>query len=85
MKLINEVLNKIEELGQSKSADLLANGLASACNSNYKISLLDIAVSLDTSNKKLVKRLSEITQEEDYSNASQDHALTWLRQRKYII
>jgi len=85
MKLINEVLNKIEELGQSRSGDLLAHGLASACNSIYKISLLDISVSLDETNKEFVKRLSEITKEDDYSNASQDHTLRWLRQRNYIV
>ncbi|NRA54099.1 MAG: hypothetical protein HRU23_08145 [Gammaproteobacteria bacterium] len=80
MLLIDEVIKKIEKSGSRT----LANGLASACNTFYGVSLLEGSSGLDMSNKKLIIRLLFICQEPDYSNASQDRALKWLREHNFI-
>ena len=84
MHLINETISKIEILGHSGGAYLLAQSLASACNSSYKISLIDISSALDFGNVCLVQRLALITHEEDFDNGAQDYALRWLREKNLI-
>lgn len=83
MEIIDQVIETID--GQySSSSHVLANALASACNSSYGVSLLDASVRLDGENKQLFNRLANIRQEPDYSNAAQDQALRWLRKNKFI-
>jgi hypothetical protein len=84
MKLIQKIIAQIEEHRFSGSSALLASALASACNSQYKISLLDASVKLDADNKQLLAELMCIAQQPDFSNAAQDKALYWLRQNKFI-
>lgn len=79
MKIINEILAIISEHPRTGSSRVLAAALASACNSHYVVSLLDVSVRLDESGRRLVERLARITQEPDYSNAAQDKALERLR------
>ena len=78
MQIIKEVIKKIESLGSSKSAGIMAKALASACNSKYGVSLLDVSCNLEKANQELVIRLCGIRAEPDFSNASQDMALHWL-------
>jgi hypothetical protein len=83
MDIIDQVIEKID--GHcSGSSHVLANALASACNSSYGVSLLDASVRLDGENKQLFNRMANIRQEPDYSNADQDSALRWLRKNKFI-
>ncbi|MEH8186692.1 hypothetical protein Q7I35_13165 [Aeromonas allosaccharophila] len=58
---------------------VLAAALASACNTHYAVSLLDVSARLDENSMRLVARLARITQEPDYSNDAQDQALQRLR------
>ncbi|MEH8184126.1 hypothetical protein Q7I33_20765, partial [Aeromonas allosaccharophila] len=57
----------------------LAAALASACNTQYTVSLLDVSVRLDENGRRLVERLARITQEPDYLNEAQDQAIQRLR------
>lgn len=84
MEIITTVIEQIHEHPGSRSSQILAAALASACNSSYGVSLLDVSVALDRQNKALVQRLSNISYEDDFSNASQDKALRWLRDHKFI-
>lgn len=84
MQIIQQVTTQISENHHSGSSIVLANALASACNSSYGVSLLAASVRLDSENKQLFNRLADISREPDYSNAAQDSALKWLRQNKYI-
>ena len=79
MKIINEILAIISEHPRTGSSRVLAAALASACNTHYAVSLLDVSARLDESGRRLVERLARITQEPDYSNAAQDKALQRLR------
>lgn len=84
MEIIDEVIDKIIAIGDTGGGRLLAMALASACNSHYKVSLLDISVKLDADNKRLVMELANISQHGDYSNAAQTQALAWLKENKLI-
>jgi hypothetical protein len=75
MKILNEILAIISEHPRTGSSRVLAAALASACNTQYTVSLLDVSVRLDESGRRLVERLARITQEPDYSNYAQDKAL----------
>ncbi|ATL92707.1 hypothetical protein CK911_07750 [Aeromonas sp. CU5] len=79
MKILNEILAIISEHPRTGSGRVLAAALASACNTQYTVSLLDVSVRLDENGRRLVERLARITQEPDYSNDSQDQALQRLR------
>ena len=79
MKIINEILAIISEHPRTGSSRVLAAALASACNSHYAVSLLDVSARLDENSMRLVARLARITQEPDYSNDAQDQALQRLR------
>ncbi|MCF5873941.1 MULTISPECIES: hypothetical protein [Aeromonas] len=84
MKVLNEILAIIKEHPQTKSSGVLATALASACNTSYSVSLLDVSASLDDNGKRLIDRLARITQEPDYSNSAQDQALHQLRALGFI-
>ena len=79
MKIINEILAIISEHPRTGSSRVLAAALASACNTQYTVSLLDVSARLDENSMRLVARLARITQEPDYSNDAQDQALQRLR------
>ena len=79
MKIINEILAIISEHPRTGSSRVLAAALASACNTHYAVSLLDVSARLDENSMRLVARLARITQEPDYSNDAQDQALQRLR------
>ncbi len=79
MKIINEILAIISEHPHTGSSRVLAAALASACNSHYAVSLLDVSVRLDENGRRLVERLARITQEPNYSNEAQDQAIQRLR------
>lgn len=84
MEIINTVIEQINEHPGTRSSQILAAALASACNSRYGVSLLDVSVALDRQNKALIQRLSTISSEGDFSNAAQDGALRWLRDNNFI-
>lgn len=79
MKILNEILAIISEHPRTGSSRVLAAALASACNTHYAVSLLDVSARLDENSMRLVARLARITQEPDYSNDAQDQALQRLR------
>ncbi|ELM3617738.1 hypothetical protein ACET6J_18135 [Aeromonas veronii] len=79
MKILNEILALIVEHPRTGSSRVLAAALASACNTHYAVSLLDVSARLDENGRRLVERLARITQEPDYSNNAQDQALQRLR------
>ena len=79
MKILNEILALIVEHPRTGSSRVLAAALASACNTHYAVSLLDVSARLDENSMRLVARLARITQEPDYSNDAQDQALPRLR------
>lgn len=79
MEVLNQALSIIEQHPGSKSSYVLAAAVASACSAEHKVSLLDVAVAVDSNGQALVSRLMAITQEHDYSNADQDKALYKLR------
>ncbi|MEH8161433.1 MULTISPECIES: hypothetical protein [Aeromonas] len=79
MKILNEILALIVEHPRTGSSRVLAAALASACNTHYAVSLLDVSARLDENSMRLVARLARITQEPDYSNNAQDQALQRLR------
>ncbi len=79
MKILNEILALIVEHPRTGSSRVLAAALASACNTHYAVSLLDVSARLDENSMRLVARLARITQVPDYSNDAQDQALQRLR------
>ena len=80
MKLIDEILSRINDNRGSRSSEIIALALASACNSGYTVSLLDVAVNLDARGKQLVQRLANITHEPDYCNTAQSNAVHQLKE-----
>ncbi len=84
MKLIDEVKAEIERLDGCSAGVLLAEALASACDLNRKVSLLEMSSKFDIDNKNLAAKLIFIRKEPDYSNADQDAALRWLKSKGYI-
>lgn len=75
MLLIDEILSNISQNPSSKAAHILGMALASSCSSDYFVSLLDVADSLDANQKQWVKRLVSITHEPDFDNDDQHNAL----------
>ena len=84
MKLIDEVKAEIERLDGCSAGVLLAEALASACDLNRKVSLLEMSSKFDIDNKNLAAKLIFIRKEPDYSSADQDAALRWLKSKGYI-
>ncbi|WP_296053370.1 hypothetical protein [uncultured Alteromonas sp.] len=84
MKIIEQVKARIEEHRYSGSSEFLAMALASACNSQYKVSLIDASVKLDAEAKEMIWQLTNIAQQLDFSNADQSRALHWLRDNDFI-
>jgi len=62
MKILNEILALIVEHPRTGSSRVLAAALASACNTHYAVSLLDVSARLDENSMRLVARLARITQ-----------------------
>ena len=83
MKLIDDVIEKINYLGDTKAGVLLAQALYSACcHDDFPApSLLTLSSALDASNKELVCELIHITSQPDYSNADQARARQFVEQR----
>lgn len=84
MKIIDTVIAQIAEHPNTGSSGVLADALASACNSHHKVSLIDASVRLDANSRRLFINLAQITQQPDFSNADQNAALAWLRENKFI-
>jgi len=78
MKLIDDIMNRINEHPGTLSSNILARGLASACSEAYGVSLLEVSAYLDSDGKKLVHELSTITLKDDYDNDDEARALKWL-------
>ncbi|RSM28472.1 hypothetical protein C5B78_08455 [Aeromonas salmonicida] len=78
MRILNEIFAMIKNHPHTGSSRVLAAALASACNTHYTVSLLDVSATLDDNCRRLVDRLARITQEPDYSNKEQDEALQLL-------
>jgi len=85
MVLFEEIKREIIRLGKAKSAYILARASASACNTDYGVSLLQISVGLDRRNKLLAARLFNIRNEPDYSNHSQHMMLDWLENNDWCM
>ncbi len=84
MKSLDEVKQKIIEMGHCKAAYTLAHAAASACNQSYGVSLLRISAGLDYYNMKLVAVLFNITKQPDFSNADQTEMLYWLDENGWL-
>ncbi len=80
MALINAVLAQIREHRHSKSSELLAQALWSACTMDSGPSLLAVSANLDEKNARLFARLARITDEPDYSNLAQSSAFHELQE-----
>lgn len=76
MKLIDTVIERIDYLGDTRAAHILAQALYSACrhDSFPAPSILTASSALDAGNRALMAQLINITTEPDYSNADQDRA-----------
>jgi hypothetical protein len=76
MHVIDEVLKQIEEHRHSKSSEILAGALLSACGRPCDaFTLLAVSTKLDGHGKSLVIDLMNIAQQPDFSNADQDAAI----------
>tara|TARA_B110000211_G_scaffold234812_1_gene306491 strand:+ start:12645 stop:12902 length:258 start_codon:yes stop_codon:yes gene_type:complete len=84
VKIIDDVISRIEELDRSSSGVFLAHALASACHDHYKVSLLDASVKLDQTSMRLVSNLMLMVHEPDFSNADQSNAMAYLRENGYL-
>lgn len=84
MEILDKIFEIIEAHPKTSSSGVLAKAMASACNSQYTVSLLDVSAKLDDNGKGLVDRLARIAQEPDYSNAAQDHAIRKLQALGFI-
>lgn len=84
MQIIYQAISFINKDAGSRASQQMANVLASACSTDYTVSLLDISESLDESGRRIAKELMSISSREDCCNESQDDALIFLRQRGYI-
>lgn len=84
MKIIDEVINQIEENPFCSSSEFMAAALASACSRKYGVSLIDASTKLDAKNMRLFCRLAAISKEPDFSNTDQELALTKLKELNLI-
>lgn len=84
MEILNKIFDIIEAHPKTSSSGVLAKAMASACDSQYTVSLLDVSVKLDDNGKELVDRLARIAQEADYSNAAQYQAIKKLQSLGFI-
>jgi hypothetical protein len=84
MKSLDNIKNKMIEMGRCKATKTLGHAAASACNQLYGVSLLRICVGLDYANKKLVLGLFDIANQPDFSNYDQDEMLYWLENNDYL-
>ena len=84
MEILNKIFEIIEAHPKTSSSGVLANAMASACNGQYTVALLDVSVNLDDNGKGLVDRLARIAQEPDYSNDAQALAIKKLQALGFI-
>jgi len=76
MEILNEIYNQIEEHRFSKSSELIAQAVLSACNSGYDApSFISLSASLDNTNKQRMYRLINISGESDYNNYAQSEMI----------
>lgn len=76
MEILNRALEQIKEHRHSKSSEVLAGAVLSACGrSNDAFSLLSVSVSLDCEGKAIVMGLLNIAQQPDFSNSDQNNAI----------
>jgi len=84
MESLDNIKNKMIQMGRGKATNTLGHAAASACNQKYGVSLLRICVGLDNSNKKLVIGLFDIANQPDFSNQDQSEMLDWLEDNDYL-
>lgn len=88
MKTMRELFETIKSIlvehPHTDSSTILANAMASACNSSYGVSMLDCAIKLDDESREYIWALANIRSLPGYSNTLQDEALHWLREQDYI-
>ena len=84
MQVIEAIKARIEEHKYSSSSVFLAQALASACKSSFKVSMLDASVKLDKQGLELLWGLATISRQPDFSNSAQSKALLWLREMDFI-
>jgi len=84
MKSLDNVKNKMLEMGRCKATKTLGHAAASACDQKYGVSFLRICVGLDYVNKKLVIGLFDIANQADFSNYDQAEMLHWLEENDYL-
>lgn len=84
MKAIDDVIEVIDRNLGSKSAQVMAEALASACSPAYKFSIIEASAALDSTNKELIKKLMHLTEQDDFDNSDQDKALRWLKSQELI-
>jgi len=76
MRVIDEVLKQIEEHKHSRSSEVLAGAVLSACGLPCQaFTLLSASTRLDDHGKTLVSELLSIAQQPDFSNADKDAAI----------
>jgi len=76
MEILNEIYNQIEEHRFSKSSELIAQAVLSACNSGYDApSFLSLSASLDDKNRQRMYRLINICRESDFNNDEQSEMI----------
>lgn len=81
MYIIDKVLKKIEENKLSRSAEVLARALLSACGQSCEaFTLLSVSTRLDDDGRTLVVELMNIAQQPDFSNADQDAAIVKIKE-----
>lgn len=84
MESLDNIKNKMIQMGKCKATSTLGHAAASACNQKYGVSLLRICVGLDYTNKKLVIGLFDIANQPDFSNQDQSKMLDWLEDNDYL-
>lgn len=84
-ELFEKIKKQLEKHPHTDSSVLLANAMASACNSSYGVSMLECSIILDSDSKELLWGLANVRSLPGYSNAVQDSVLRWLRDNEYIV
>jgi hypothetical protein len=84
MKLLDDLLDDIYERPALKSSLILANAIASSCNYEAQLNLLDVSTMLNKKNKARLWRLLNIMKEPDYSTYEHCEAVFYLRKNKLI-
>ncbi|SFG37477.1 hypothetical protein [Neptunomonas qingdaonensis] len=81
MRIIDEILKQVKEHKHSRSSEVLAGAVLSACGLPCKaFTLLSVSTRLDAQGKTLVAELMNIAQQPDFSNADQDAAIVKIKE-----